>query len=93
MSAVSLIRGSLLKETKKSKAKKKKGQRKKERAKTETDRKRPWGGKRTVHFQSWPHNQTHKYSELAKTSTLKIMELKPRLLTELQPNKPAYSGF
>lgn len=42
MSAVSLIRGSLLKETKKSKAKKK-GQRKKERAKTETDRKRLWG--------------------------------------------------
>lgn len=43
MSAVSLIRGSLLKETKKSKAKQKKGQRKKERAKTDTDRKRLWG--------------------------------------------------
>lgn len=42
MSAVSLIRGSLLKETKKSKAKQKK-RTKKERAKTDTDRKRLWG--------------------------------------------------
>lgn len=60
--AESLIRGS-------SKKAKQKRQRNKGQTNTARQKKTVGGKEDTVHFQSWPYNQIHKYFVLAKTST------------------------